>query len=150
MSQERVKYLPSAAASLGRQIEFLLAPTNREVGEIIASLAQKQIDALYVTPNPGFNPGQITTATARYTVPAIYSSRNYANVGGLMSYGSIPEENWRLVGTYVGRILKGEKAADLPVVRPTSFKFVINLQTAKLLGLTVPPTLLAITDEVIE
>ena len=93
---------------------------------------------------------QLTTFAVRYGVPTIFANRSYAEIGGLMSYGASAADTWRQVGTYVGRILKGEKPADLPVVQSSKFEFVINMQTAKLLGIAVPPTLLARADGVIE
>jgi putative ABC transport system substrate-binding protein len=142
----------AAASALGRQIEFFNASTNREIDAAFASLAQKRIDALLVTTAPLFSNRrvQLSTLAARHAVPVIYGSRDHVEVGGLMSYGTSLADVYRQVGIYTGRILKGEKPADLPVARPTRFEFVINLHTARLLGIEVPPTLLAIADEVIE
>jgi putative ABC transport system substrate-binding protein len=151
-SLARQRDLPAITASLRRQIEILLAPDSRQVEAVFASLAQKHIGALYVAPGPiyrGFR-AQIATAAARYGVPAIYASRSFVDAGGLMSYGPDAADDWRIVGTYVGRVLKGEKPADLPVQQPSKFEFVLNLQTARLLGITVPPTLLALVTELIE
>jgi putative ABC transport system substrate-binding protein len=144
--------LPTIADSLRRQIEVLFAPDSRQVEAAFASLAEKHIDALYVRPGPTLDSFrvQIATAAARYAVPAVYPFRSFVDAGGLMSYGADQADDWRIVGTYVGRILKGEKPADLPVQRPSKFEFVINMQTARLLGLTVPPTLLATATDVIE
>ena len=116
------------------------------------SLAPKRIDALLVDSNALFvvRRVQVVTLAAYYRMPAIYPRREFAEIGGLMSYGSDLVDQWRLAGIYTGRILKGEKPSDLPVMRPTKFELVINLQTARTLGIKVPPTLLAIADELIE
>jgi putative tryptophan/tyrosine transport system substrate-binding protein len=153
LNQARARELPTIAAALGRQIEILPAATNsREIDEVFASLGQKQIAALFVPQNGLYNSlrVQIANAAARYGIPALSGDDALARAGLLASYGSKPEENWRLVGSYVGRILKGEKPADLPVVRPTRFEFVLNLQTARLLRIQIPSTLLAIADHVID
>jgi putative ABC transport system substrate-binding protein len=152
IAQVLLRDLPTTAAALRRQIEVLFAPDSRQVEMTFASLAQKQIDALYIAPSAIYESfrAQITTAAARYGVPAVYPWRSFVDAGGLMSYGADQADDWRIVGTYVGRILKGEKPADLPVQRPSKFEFVLNLQTARLLGLTVPPTLLATASDVIE
>ena len=142
----------AATMALGRQIEVLTAGTDRDIDTAFATLLQKRVDALVVDPNSVFDVhrAQIVTLAARHAVPVIYPSRADAEAGGLMSYGSSFADLVRQVGIHVGRILKGEKPADLPVQRAIKFEFIINLKTAKALGLTVPPTLLAIADEVIE
>jgi putative ABC transport system substrate-binding protein len=152
VSDPFVADLKRAAATLGRDMEFFSARNNGEIDSAFASLAQAQPDAVVVNSSTLFNNRrvQIVTLAAHYRLPAIYADRTAAEIGGLMSYEtSIGEEN-RQVGLYTGRILKGEKPADLPVMLPTKFEFIINLQTAKTLGISVPPTLLAIADEVIE
>ena len=116
------------------------------------SLVQKRIDALWVDPSALFTLRalQVVTLATYHRVPAIYPYRRYVDFGGLMSYGpDLPDQD-RLAGIYVGRILKGEKPSDLPVMRPTKFQFVINVQTARIFGIEVAPTLLAIADELIE
>jgi putative ABC transport system substrate-binding protein len=142
--------LRAAAATIGRQIEVLYAGADRDLEAAFASLAQKRIDALVVSPAPNLDPVKLVTLAARHAVPAIYAQRADADAGGLMSYGSNVADRDRQVGIYVGRILKGEKPADLPVMQPTRFEFVINRQTARTLGIDIPPTLLALADEVIE
>jgi putative tryptophan/tyrosine transport system substrate-binding protein len=123
-----------------------------DIETAFASLAQRRIDALLVSPGIPFNQRrvQISTLAARHGVPAIYPGRDWVQAGGLMSYGPIIADEFRQAGIYTGRVLKGEKPADLPMMRPTKFELLINLQTARALGIDVPPTLLAIADEVIE
>ena len=141
-----------AAAAIGPQIEFFTASTGVDIDTAFVSLVQRRADALLVHPDNLFinRRIQLTTLAARHAVPAIYPLRPDAEAGGLMSYGTKLADAHRQAGVYTGRILKGAKPADLPVVQPTKFEFVINLQTAKTIGLTVPPTLLARADEMIE
>jgi putative ABC transport system substrate-binding protein len=154
VTDERTRKLQEAAASIGLPIELVYASTGREIDAAFDSLVQKKAEALVVTASPSllFNNRrvQITTSAIRYGIPAIYTSRIYAEAGGLMSYGNDTADLYRQVGIYTGRVLKGEKPADLPIMRATKFEFVINLQTARLLRIEVPPTLLAIADDVIE
>jgi putative ABC transport system substrate-binding protein len=148
-----VREVQAAAVGLGRDVEVLLAASNRDIDAAFAGgLAQKRIDALLVAPNPlfGNRAVQLVTLAAYHRVPALYSGREMVMAGGLMSYGSSQADLARQVGIYVGRILKGAKPADLPVQLATKFEFVINLQTARTFGIEIPPTLLALTDEVIE
>ena len=142
----------AAASTIGREIEVLTASTNREIDAAFASLAQKRVDALLISPQTLFDDRRVQLATlaVRYAVPSIYAGRDWVEAGGLMSYGTNYMDQLRQVGIYTGRILKGEKPADLPVVQAVKFEFVINLQTARTLGLAVPPTLLAQADELIE
>ena len=142
----------AAASTIGRQIEVFTASTNGEIDAAFASIVQKRADALLIAPDPLFQTRrtQLATLAARYAMPAIHFAREFVEAGGLMSYGASITDSNRQGGIYVGRILKGEKPADMPVMQPTKFEFVINLQTARTLGIEVPPTLLAIADEVIE
>ncbi|HSR77780.1 MAG TPA: ABC transporter substrate-binding protein [Xanthobacteraceae bacterium] len=147
-----VSSVRAAALVIGKQIEVLHASTGRDIDTVFASLAQKPVDALVVGPTPLFNNRrvQLVTLAAYHRVPAIYFQREAAEVGGLMSYGTSLTDAYRQAGMYTGRILKGEKPADLPVMQSIKFEFVINLNTAKAFGLSFPPGLLAIADEVIE
>ena len=147
-----IKGAQATAATIGGQIEILTARTNREIDDAFASLVQQRADALLIGPDVFFTNRRVQLATlaVRHGVPAIYSFREFAEAGGLMSYGTSNADRDRQVGVYAGRILKGEKPADLPILRPTKFELVINLQTARTLSLTVPAALLARADEVIE
>jgi putative tryptophan/tyrosine transport system substrate-binding protein len=148
-----IKAAQAAAASIGRPIEVLIASSNAEIDGAFASLVQKRVGALLIAPQALFANRlvQIATLAARHAVPVISFYRSFTEAGGLMSYGLKSYDDLaRQGGIYVGRILKGEKPADLPVIRPTRFEFVINLQTARTLGIEVPAGLLAIADEVIE
>jgi putative ABC transport system substrate-binding protein len=142
----------AAASTIRKRIEVLPANTGRDINMIFASFAQKPVDALLVGPNALVNNRRVQVATlaAYHRVPAMYSLRENAEAGGLMSYGTSITDAHRKVGIYVGRILKGEKPTGLPVVQSTKFEFVINLNTANAFGLSFPPGLLAIADEVIE
>jgi putative ABC transport system substrate-binding protein len=147
-----IQDVQAGASTMGRQIEVFYASTNRDIAAAFASIVQKRIEALVLTPGPLFNNNRVQLATlaARHVLPTIYSSREFAEAGGLMSYGPSITEEFCQTGIYSGRVLKGEKPADLPVQAPTKYELVINLKTAKALGLEIPPTLLARADEVIE
>lgn len=142
----------AAGSAIGRQIEIVHASTNSDIDAAFASFAQKRVEALLVSSDLFFTSRRVQFATlaTHYRIPTIYSYRLFAEVGGLMSYGPSLTSQYRQLGVYAGRILNGEKPADLPVMQPIKFELVINLQTAKVLGLSVPPGLLAIADEVIE
>jgi putative ABC transport system substrate-binding protein len=141
-----------AARAIGLQTQVLKASTSREIEAVFATLMREPADALFVAADAflGSRRVQFATLAARYAIPAAYPSRECVEVGGLMSYGTDGAEMYRQVGVYAGRILKGVKPADLPVIQSTKFVFAINVQTARALGLTVPPDLLSIADEVIE
>ena len=144
--------LQNAARTLGRQIRVLNAATEREIDAAFTTLAQERAGALTVAASLYFftRLNQIVTLAAHYSIPTIYQRREFAQAGGLVSYGTDIAGTFRQVGIYAGRILKGEKPADLPVQEITKIELVINLKAAKALGLTVPPVLLATVDEVIE
>jgi putative tryptophan/tyrosine transport system substrate-binding protein len=141
-----------AARALGLQLQIYNASTSGEIDAALTNLVRDQIDALFVGPDPFFNSRRVHLAVlaARHAIPATYVGRDYAEAGGLMSYGSNLADTYRQIGAYVGRILKGAKPADLPVVQTSKLELVVNAQTARTLGLNVPPTLLARADEVIE
>jgi putative ABC transport system substrate-binding protein len=134
------------------QIQIAKAGTAKEIDAAFTALVRNQVDGLFVPPDPLFISRriQLVQLAARHAVPATYPVRDFAEAGGLMSYGTNTADAWHQTGVYTGRILKGAKPAELPVVQPTKFELVINAQTARMLGLTVPPTLMATADEVIE
>ena len=146
------KEIAEAARAAGQRIDVIEARNEREIHSAFKRIEQLQPQALLVGSDPFFNARreQVITLANHYGIPAIYELREFAAAGGLMSYGTSLTEAYRQVGVYTGRILKGEKPADLPVVQSTKFELVINLKTAKALGVEIPPTLLARADEVIE
>jgi len=152
VTESIVAELQTAAQAIGRQIEVVAARTNGDIDTAFATLVEKRADALLPSPDPLFvtRRVQLITLAVRHALPALYHRRELAEAGGLMSYGSDLPDQYRQAGVFVGRILKGEKPSEMPVQLPTRFEFVINLQTAKTLGVTIPTTLLARADEVIE
>jgi putative tryptophan/tyrosine transport system substrate-binding protein len=144
--------IPAAARVLGLQTQFLNASTSGEIEAAFATLARDRADALFVAPDGFFSSRrvQFVTLAAHHRVPAAYALREFVEAGGLMSYGTDFPDAWRQVGVYTGKILKGAKPADLPVLQSTKFEFVINLQTARALGIEVPNALLLVADETIE
>jgi putative ABC transport system substrate-binding protein len=146
------KEVQSAAHSLGRTIHLLHAASESELDAASQRLRHLRAGALLVAPDIFFQTrrDQIIALVARSAIPAMFHRREYVESGGLTSYGDSYPDAWRRVGVYVGRILKGESPATLPVFQPTKYEFVINLKTAKTLGLDVPAKLLAVADEVIE
>jgi putative ABC transport system substrate-binding protein len=152
-AEVKTKEIQAAAHSLGRQLHVANARTEIEIDAAFVALVQLRIGSLVVANDLFFDDSrreQFVALAARYALPTIYGQREFAIDGGLMSYGTNLREAYRQVGIYTGRILRGEKPADLPVVQPTKFEFVLNLKTARTLGIEMPPTLLATADEVIE
>jgi putative tryptophan/tyrosine transport system substrate-binding protein len=152
ITEATLRDIPEAARAIGLQLQVLNASTSREIDAAFATLVRERADALFVTTDALFisRRVQLATLAARHAVPATYSSREVVEVGGLMSYGTDILDMYRQVGVYAGHILKGEKPADLPVIQATKFELVINVETARIIGLTVPDKLLATADEVIE
>jgi putative ABC transport system substrate-binding protein len=151
-SEIQSRDLHAAARRLGRKVDVLNAGTERDIDSAFATLAREGVEAMIIGPDGFFynRRDQIVALAGRYAVPTLYSWPEYVRAGGLMSYGSSLSDANRLVGIYAGQILKGVKPAELPVVQSTKVELVINLKTAKALGLEIPPTLLARADEVIE
>ena len=151
-AEATLRDIPEAARALGLQIQVLNASTSREIEAAFATLVRDRADALFVAPDGFFISRRVQFATLaiRHGIPATYTTRDDVEAGGLMSYGTDILDMHRQAGVYTGKILKGAKPADLPVLQSTKFEFVINLQTARALGIGVPPGLLSIADEVIE
>ncbi|HXZ22392.1 MAG TPA: ABC transporter substrate-binding protein [Pseudolabrys sp.] len=144
--------LQEAAKKFGQQIQVLTAESERDVESAFARMAQMKAAGLVVASDPSFNAmrKKIVGLAERYAIPAVYEQRGFVTAGGLMSYGTSLIDAYRQAGIYTGRILKGEKPADMPVMQPTKFEFVLNMKTAKALGLTIPSGVVSIADEVIE
>jgi putative tryptophan/tyrosine transport system substrate-binding protein len=151
-TEATLRAVEAAARAIGLQIQILNAGTIREINAAFATFVRERPDALFVGIDPFFNGRrvQLVNLATRHSLPASYPARDFAEAGGLMSYGANIADAWRQVGSYAGRILKGDTPADLPVVQSSKFELVINAQTATMLDLTVPPHLLARADEVIE
>jgi putative ABC transport system substrate-binding protein len=152
VADAQLRDVQSAATRLGVQLVVLHANSDHDFEAAFAALIEQKAEALLVCASPLFNNtrDQLVALAARHNIPAAYELREYAVAGGLLSYGNSITNVYRLLGVYAGRILKGEKPADLPVMQPTKFEFVINLTTAKALGLTIPASYLSLADELIE
>jgi putative ABC transport system substrate-binding protein len=153
LAESQIKDAEAAVQALGQHLYVANASSESEIEEALVTMDRLKINALLVGVDPlfGFVLGKkIVALAARYNIPAMYDSRSYVASGGLISYGPVLPDTWRQAGIYVGRILKGDKPSDLPVVQPTKYELLINLKTAKTLGLTIPQTFLATADEVIE
>jgi putative ABC transport system substrate-binding protein len=152
ITDSALKDLQAAASAVGQQFSVLHASNNQDIFAAFPAMAQRRTPALMIVTDPLFTSRrvQLVTLATRYAIPAIYTSREFTEIGGLMSYGTDLPNIYRQVGIYTGRILKGAKPSDLPVMQPTKFEFVINLATAMALSIEVPTTLLARADEVIE
>ncbi len=152
LTETTLRDVQPAARAIGLQIQVVNASTSGEIDAAFAAFVREQVDALVIGPGGLFSSRRVHIANQamRHGIPATYSQREFPEIGGLMSYGTNLTDNWRQVGIYAGRVLKGAKPADLPVAQSTKLELVINAQTARLLGLTIPPGVLAIADEVIE
>jgi putative ABC transport system substrate-binding protein len=152
LAETELRNVEAAARTLGVQLHLVRASTEQDIDTVFGTLAQVRVGGLLIGPDPFFNTRyqQLARLSVSHAVPAIYEYREFVAAGGMMSYGGSLTEQYRLVGNYTGRILKGEKPADLPVVQSTKVELIINLKTAKALGITFPLTLLGRADEVIE
>jgi putative ABC transport system substrate-binding protein len=152
IESRNIQDLVDAARVMGLSLDLLKASNSLDIDDAFASLARSGADAVYVFPDGYFTGRRVefVTLAAHYRIPVAFSNREFAEAGGLMSYGASLVDMYRQVGAYTGQILKGAKPADLPVVQSTKFEFVLNLHTARLLGIDVPPGIFAIADEVIE
>jgi putative ABC transport system substrate-binding protein len=151
-SQSVITELQAAASTVGVQIDIFTVTANRDINRVFGDVVPKRPSGLLISPDPLFTNRlvQLATLSARHVMPTIYALREFAQAGGLMTYGSNFTDLFRQSGNYTGRVLKGEKPAEIPILQPTKFEFVINLITAAALDINVPPTLLARADEVIE
>ena len=151
-AESLIREAESTGRAMGLHIQIFKTGTAHEINAAFATLARERPDALFVLPDPFFNDrrAQLAALTARHAIPTSFPARSYVEAGGLMSYGTNINDAFRQAGVYTGRVLKGAKPADLPVVQSTKFELVINAQTALMLGLTVPPSLLGTADELIE
>jgi putative ABC transport system substrate-binding protein len=151
-AEATIKDVGTAAVAIGRKVEVVKAATAPEIEAAFGKIVPNRVDALVVAPDPLFFDRAVLIAmlAARHALPAIYGPREFVDAGGLMSYGASNKERYRHVGVYAGRILRGEKPADMPIIQPTKFELVLSLPTARMIGIAVPPSLLAQADEVIE
>jgi putative tryptophan/tyrosine transport system substrate-binding protein len=151
-TESTLRDVPEAARAIGLQIQILNASTSREIEAAFTSIVRDRADALFVGPDGFFNDRrvQFVTLATHHRIPVAYTTREYVEVGGLMSYGTNPVDMYRQVGVYTSRLLKGANPAELPVVQSSKFEFVINKQTARVLGLEVPNSIQLLADEVIE
>jgi putative ABC transport system substrate-binding protein len=153
LAERQIKDATAAAQTLGQRLHIINTSSESEVDDAFATMSRLKIGAFVVSTDPFFGflgRGRIVALAARYRIPGIYNAREETGAGGLVSYGARLEDTWRQAGAYTGRILKGEKPSELPVMQPTTFEMVINLNSAKELGLTIPPSLLGLADEVVE
>jgi putative ABC transport system substrate-binding protein len=152
LNETTLQQVQEAARAIGLQLQVLHASTSREIDETFATFGRERPDALFLTADSFFNSRRVQLANlaTRDRIPTAYAAREHVAAGGLMSYGTNLADSFHLVGVYTGQILKGAKPADLPVVQSTKFEFIINLQTARTIGLDVPPTLFALADEIIQ
>ena len=152
ITESTLRDVEPAARAAGLQIRVLNASNGAEIAAAFATIARERLDALLLGSGPLFSNRRVQLAllAARYAVPTMYTGRQYVEAGGLISYGTSLTDAWRQVGAYAGRILKGAKPADLPVVRSSKFELALNAETARILGLTLPASLLAVADKVIE
>jgi putative ABC transport system substrate-binding protein len=151
-AEPQMRDLQAAARMLGLQLVILAAGSDRDIDGVFATLRERQIEALLVTADGFFFglPDKLATLAARHAVPTFYPLSDYVRAGGLISYGANLSESWRQAGVYVGKLIKGTKVGELPIIQPTKFELVINIKTAKSLGLDVPLQLQQLADEVIE
>ena len=151
-AEATMRDVEAASRAIGLQIQVLKASTTSEINAAFATVGRERPDALFVDIDPFFTSRrvQLVNLASRYAIPTTYPGRQFTEAGGLISYGTNLSDAWRQLGIYTGRILKGAKPSDLPVVQASKFELVINAETARMLGLTVPPSLLAVADEVIE